>query len=74
MLLVGALILGLFNASNATDYGYDDNGRLVSVTNDAGETARYVYDSLGNIIRIERGSTQQIAISAISPNHGTPGT
>lgn len=74
VVLIAVFALSIFNDSGATDYQYDDNGRLVSVGSDNGETAQYVYDALGNIVRIERKGGPQIAISALSPNHGTQGT
>jgi YD repeat-containing protein len=74
VVLISVFALSIFNDSGATDYQYDDNGRLVSVGSDNGETAQYVYDALGNIVRITRKGGPQIAISALSPNHGTPGT
>jgi YD repeat-containing protein len=58
----------------AAAYQYDANGRLQSVTNSSGDTAHYVYDSRGNLIRIERTASTQLAITAFAPNNGVPGT
>jgi YD repeat-containing protein len=66
-LLVLALSPGL---ARATSYTYDANGRLVAVTNEAGESARYVYDVMGNIVRIERIEANALKIFAVTPSHG----
>lgn len=58
-------------AVNATNYVYDANGRLVVVTNDQGESARYVYDVMGNIVRVERIDAAELRIFALTPTHGT---
>ena len=55
-------------------YQYDPNGRLQSVTNSAGQTAHYVYDSRGNLIRIESTSASQLAITSVTPNNGAIGS
>lgn len=60
-------------AALATSFVYDSNGRLVAVTNDAGAAARYQYDKLGNINKIERFQAGDLAIFDFSPRHGGPG-
>ncbi|MBB5766501.1 IPT/TIG domain-containing protein [Xanthomonas euroxanthea] len=60
-------------AALATSFVYDSNGRLVAVTNDAGAAARYQYDKLGNITKIERFQAGDLAIFDFSPRHGGPG-
>ena len=57
----------------ATNYIYDANGRLVVTTNDAGQSARYLYDKLGNITRIERLAAGDLAVFSFSPGRGAPG-
>lgn len=57
----------------AASFVYDANGRLVAASNDAGATARYHYDPLGNISRIERLQAGDLAIFDFSPNHGGSG-
>lgn len=58
----------------AVDYVYDANGRLVAATNDQGESARYVYDALGNLERIDRLAPGELAVFAFSPGRGGIGT
>ncbi|UJB18558.1 MULTISPECIES: IPT/TIG domain-containing protein [Lysobacter] len=60
-------------AAAATTYLYDSNGRLTVATNDAGESARYVYDPMGNITRIDRVASSDIAVFAFSPGRGSAG-
>lgn len=57
----------------AASFVYDANGRLIAATNDAGATARYHYDALGNISRVERLQAGDLAIFDFSPNHGGSG-
>lgn len=66
-----ACLLFASAAVDATTYVYDANGRLVTVTNDAGESARYVYDVMGNMVRIERIAADELKIFAVTPTHGT---
>lgn len=60
-------------AATATTYLYDANGRLVVATNDAGESARYVYDPMGNVQRIDRIAASDLAVFAFSPARGGAG-
>jgi YD repeat-containing protein len=70
-LAFAACLLFASAAVDATTYVYDANGRLVTVTNDAGESARYVYDVMGNMVRIERIAADELKIFAVTPTHGT---
>jgi YD repeat-containing protein len=36
--------------SSTVDYGYDDNGRLTSVTHSGGGSASYTYDDDGRLL------------------------
>lgn|GEM_PF-3852209 len=58
----------------ATSYVYDANGRVIAVSNDAGEAARYVYDVMGNIKRIDRLAGNELALFAFTPGRGVSGT
>ena len=58
----------------AAKYIYDSNGRLVVVTNESGQNARYVYDKLGNLLRIDRLAADELAVFAFSPSRGAVGT
>ncbi|UPG91450.1 RHS repeat protein [Luteibacter aegosomaticola] len=57
--------------ARATQYAYDANGRLVAVTADTGDSSRYIYDVMGNIIRIEHVDADALKIFAMIPAHGT---
>lgn len=70
-LLVVSLVAA-WTAFGAT-YVYDPNGRLVVVTNAAGESARYRYDKLGNLTQVERLAANALAIFGFSPGRGAPG-
>ena len=71
-LLLFVAILPLYSAY-ATTYTYDPAGRLKSATNSQGQTATYDYDSRGNLLRIERTDSAQLAIASFTPNNGPPG-
>lgn len=74
LLTLAAIFFGILAPpASATTYQYDPNGRLQSVTNSAGDTAHYVYDVRGNLVRIERTASTQLAITSFSPNNGVPG-
>lgn len=57
----------------ATSYLYDSNGRLVLETNDAGQSARYVYDEMGNLVRIERLGQDDLTVAGFNPGRGAVG-
>ncbi|MFF7717534.1 RHS repeat-associated core domain-containing protein [Streptomyces sp. NPDC007988] len=52
--------------SNAV-YAYDAAGRLVGVTDPAGETARYRYDESGNRLGIDRFSSTRLSVLSLVP-------
>lgn len=66
-----ALMLAL--PVSATSYVYHANGRLIAVTNDAGESARYVYDVMGNIQKVDRLAADQLALFSVTPGRGVSG-
>ncbi|WP_201769576.1 IPT/TIG domain-containing protein, partial [Luteimonas huabeiensis] len=70
-----AIVAGLAVAgwAFATTYVYDANGRLVVATNDAGQSARYVYDVMGNLAEVQRLGPDDLAVFAFSPTRGAPG-
>ena len=47
--LIALLGAASFSHAGIVSYTYDELGRLKSVTNDQGETAKYVYDELENL-------------------------
>jgi YD repeat-containing protein len=57
-----------------TAYIYDKLGRLLAVIHPTGNTARYEYDSAGNLLGISRGSSSFVSIIQITPNTGSAGT
>lgn len=59
--------------ANPVLYAYDALGRLVQVTDPAGESAIYRYDPVGNITSIERPGTASVAISSFTPLAGLVG-
>lgn len=60
--------------SSGVTYVYDDLGRLVGVTNAAGETAIYVYDAVGNLLSIARRGPTDVNIYEWTPKAGPAGT
>src|SRR5581483_4707460 len=67
--------LALQSQGNAAiNYVYDQLGRLVGVTDLAGDTATYKYDAVGNILSITRGSSAQTSIISFLPSTGSVGT
>lgn len=71
--LVALLAILPLCSAYATTYTYDAAGRLKSATNSQGQTAVYDYDSRGNLLRIERTDSTQLAIASFTPNNGPPG-
>jgi YD repeat-containing protein len=55
-------------------YAYDPLDRLVQVTDSAGDSAIYRYDSVGNLLAIERHGSTGVAVSGFSPAKGHVGT
>ena len=54
-------------------YVYDEAGRLVAITDPAGETARYNYDAAGNLLSVTRHGSNQISVLEVSPDKGGVG-
>lgn len=54
-----------------TGYVYDDLGRLTGVVDPSGESARYNYDALGNVVSVDRYGVGAIAILQLLPS-GAP--
>ncbi|MDR2871424.1 MAG: IPT/TIG domain-containing protein, partial [Xanthomonadaceae bacterium] len=68
------LLAGFPAAAEATDFFYDVNGRLVAVTNDGGQSARYRYDAMGNLVRIDRLAVGELALFGFAPARGAAGS
>ena len=82
MALPHLLMLGLLSFASAQQpsihYVYDRQSRLVAVVDQQGSVAAYVYDAVGNLLRIDRVDADSIAgslaITLVSPNRGQVGT
>ncbi|RBJ58434.1 IPT/TIG domain-containing protein [Xanthomonas oryzae] len=72
LLLASLLLVSL--ATLATNYLYDGSGKLVSASDDSGASARYTYDSMGNLLAVDRFAAGQLAIFTVNPGRGAPGT
>jgi YD repeat-containing protein len=60
--------------SRPVTYSYDALGRLRSVTDTFGASARYTYDAVGNILSISRHTASEVSIFGFSPATGAPGS
>ncbi|MFJ9432553.1 RHS repeat-associated core domain-containing protein [Streptomyces sp. NPDC101490] len=58
--------------SNAV-YAYDAAGRLVGVTDPAGETARYRFDAAGNRLAVERFASASLSVLSMVPVRAAAG-
>jgi YD repeat-containing protein len=60
------------------EYGYDELGRLVFVSDQTGSAATYTYDAVGNLLAISRvdsgNLTDPVVITAVVPARGSVGT
>ena len=78
-LIVIGLVLQPLCASSVSageaHYAYDDVGRLTTVIDDAGNTAIYNYDAVGNLLGIDRYTpgASGIGIYALLPGIGAIG-
>jgi YD repeat-containing protein len=54
-------------------YVYDESGRLIAVIDPAGDTARYSYDAVGNLLSISRQSSSTVSIISFTPTTGPIG-
>src|SRR6266542_2416735 len=59
---------------NTVRYSYDSSGRLVGVTDQLGQTARYGYDEVGNGTSVQNLSTPALSVMSVTPRSGAPGT
>ena len=60
--------------NNPVKYVYDDLGRIAAVIDPAGDTARYTYDAVGNLLSISRQSSTLVSIIEFAPKSGLAGT
>jgi YD repeat-containing protein len=79
--IILALALSLFLAGNVSaqsaseiTYIYDELGRLIAVVDPAGETVKYTYDVVGNLLSITRHNSSQLSIIKVLPDSAPEGT
>lgn len=65
---------GVQDVIGQISYVYDELGRLVSVSDAAGNTATYLYDAVGNILSVSRSMANQVSLSNFTPTSGPAGT
>ncbi len=77
---LGVLLLKLIllvcisvGTAHAISYTYDELGRLKAVTDDAGNSAEYLYDPVGNIVQIKQVPSGTLSITEFTPNSGPIG-
>jgi YD repeat-containing protein len=63
-----------YSQAASVNYVYDDAGRLIAVIDPAGDTARYTYDAVGNLLEITRYSSALISLLDFTPKSGPIGT
>jgi YD repeat-containing protein len=73
-LLAAFAALPITAALAATQYLYDDLGRLVLVANADGSAAVYAHDENGNVLSITQWAASGPVIAAFSPMYGHAGT
>jgi YD repeat-containing protein len=61
-------------ASSGISYIYDKLGRLIAAVDLGGDTARYSYDEVGNLLSISRQPSSAVSIIEVTPSSGTIGT
>lgn len=60
--------------SGAITYSYDELGRLVGAVAASGDSVKYEYDAVGNILSITRYEPNQVAVFTFNPKSGPVGT
>src|SRR5215208_500705 len=70
-----ALTLSLMsvNGQSGITYVYDELGRLIAVIDPTGDTARYSYDAVGNVLSISRHSSSTLTLINFTPTSGPIG-
>ena len=61
-------------AAGPYNYTYDEVGRLIAMTDSAGNAVQYDYDAVGNLIAIKRPGASSVSIIDFTPDTGTNGT
>lgn len=60
-------------AQSGIVYVYDELGRVIAVTDPAGDTVRYNYDAVGNVTSISRAASSTLSFISFSPGSGPVG-
>ncbi|GGA00892.1 IPT/TIG domain-containing protein [Dyella caseinilytica] len=66
---IGVLVAAFPVKANTT-YLYDANSRLLGVLNTSGNSTRYVYDDIGNLVRTDSIPSSQLMVLGFAPEHG----
>ncbi|MBC7984666.1 MAG: IPT/TIG domain-containing protein, partial [Candidatus Obscuribacterales bacterium] len=66
-LLLLLLSIGLTSAYAATQYFYDDLGRLITAVDSNGSVIEYRYDANGNVTAINRNSSSTLSVALFTP-------
>jgi YD repeat-containing protein len=74
LVCVNLLALASVSAQTGITYVYDELGRLVAVIDQSGDTAKYGYDAVGNLLSISRYSSSTLSIIHFTPKQGPVGT
>lgn len=64
---------GQASSQGPISYTYDELGRLVGMTDAAGNSATYTYDAAGNILSVARHASTEVTIIDFTPNGGPAG-
>lgn len=70
---VNLLPVTSISAQTGITYVYDELGRLVAVIDQSGDTAKYSYDSVGNLLSISRYSSSTLSLIHFTPKQGPVG-
>src|SRR5262245_22533991 len=54
-------------------YAYDAIGRLAGATDQSGQTVRYRYDKVGNIVGVDNLGSPDLSVLSFTPTHAAPG-
>jgi YD repeat-containing protein len=71
--LTASLWVITVSGQTGISYVYDELGRLIAVTDPAGDTARYSYDAVGNVLSISRYSSSTLSLISFTPASGPIG-
>ena len=67
------VLCGGLMAQSPIVYVYDELGRVIAVTDPAGDTVRYNYDAVGNVTSISRAASSTLSFISFSPGSGPVG-